>query len=115
MLALPSAGALGQETPRPKVERVYGTPVVYAEDGDRFRRVGPVPAGVDLLGARVLRTTPAGYVLLELPTGPLWVDKLNLRFDSALPKADCGALDRSVTSASDSVTLGVRGVGEGCG
>lgn len=105
--------AAGEVRP-PKVERTYGTPMVFARDAAGFRRVGPLPAGTNLVGVPVLQATASGYVLLDVPGGPLWVDKLNLRFDSALPKVYCGPLARVVASAGDSVTHGARGVGEGC-
>lgn len=95
-----------------RVQRVYGNPAIFELQGDRFRQQGPVPAGVDLVGAVLLELSPKGYALIELPTGAVWVDRMNLRFDSVVPNAYCGA--RMVTSAADSVTHGVRGVGEGC-
>lgn len=112
-MGLAPLAAVGKGPP-PKVERTYGTPVVFAKEAGGFRRVGPLPKEVNLVGAPVLQATASGYVLLDAPGGQLWVDKLNLRFDSALPKVYCGPLARVVTGAADAVTHGARGVGEGC-
>ena len=81
------------------------------EEGEQFRRVGPLPAEVDLRGARILENSPKGYVMVEAKPAPVWVDKLKVKLDMAAPKTRCGSI---VTASSDSVTAGVRGAGEGC-
>ena len=93
------------------VKEVRGTPMVYEKDGEQFRRVGPLPAEVDLRGARILENSPKGYVRVDIQPAPVWVDKLKVRLDVAAPKTRCGSI---VTSSSESVTAGVRGAGEGC-
>ena len=93
------------------VKEVRGTPMVYEKEGEQFRRVGPLPAEVDLRGARILENSPKGYVMVEAKPAPVWVDKLKVKLDMAAPKTRCGSI---VTASSDSVTAGVRGAGEGC-
>ena len=93
------------------VKEVRGTPMVYEKEGEQFRRVGPLPAEVDLRGARILENSPKGYVRVDIQPAPVWVDKLKVRLDVVAPKTRCGSI---VTASSDSVTAGVRGAGEGC-
>ena len=94
-----------------RVQEVRGTPIVYEKDGDKFRRVGPLPAEVDLRSALVLETSPKGYVKVDAKPAPVWVDKLKVKLDVAAPKTRCGSI---VTASSDAMTAGVRGAGEGC-
>lgn len=96
-----------------RVERVYGTPVEFAREGDRFRRVGPLASGVRLEHASVIDSSAGGYVLVDAQPRPVWIDKLNLRLSGTVPKARC--LDHAIVSSrSDSLTAGVRGAGENC-
>lgn len=95
----------------PRVEKIRGKVVFYERDGDRFRRMAQQPDGVLLDNAPVADVSPKGYVLLETTQGKLWVDRMNVKLTAEPLPASCGRL---VSSASDAVTAGVRGAGEGC-
>lgn len=105
--AAPEAGA--KEPAR--VEKVRGKVVFYEQDGDRFRRMAQQPESVVLDNVAVAEVSPKGYVLLETGQGKLWVDKMSVKLTAEPLPASCGRL---VSSASDAVTAGVRGAGEGC-
>lgn len=94
------------------VVRVYGQPMVYVKHGENnFVYQDPQPKGLQLVGARVEKSLKSGYVLLMLPDGAVWVDRMNLQFDGEVPQAYCSRL---ATSSRTAVSQGVRGVSEGC-
>ena len=120
-LALPAMQLAAQEQEKPalvKVEKVYGKPAAFElqEESNRFVRLDRALAASELEGVSVLEVSRKGYALLDLPGGPVWVDKLSLRFNTALPNAYCGRLggDSSVSFADDAAMKAVRGAGEGC-
>lgn len=116
-LALPAAEAEAQQQGHPVlVEKVYGKPVVHELQGDGFVSTGQVLEPGALEGVEVVEVSSKGYAALALPTGTVWVDRLNLRFNTTVPKAYCGRLgkDSHVSASGDATSPVVRGAGEGC-
>lgn len=103
--------AQGQVEIPPRVARVYGKPMAFAQNGDRFVQQGPLPADTNLVGVPLLKLSARGYAQVQLADGPVWIDKMHLQFDREVPQGYCGRL---VTSAEGAVVRGVRGVGEEC-
>ncbi|MCL1528770.1 hypothetical protein [Xanthomonas nasturtii] len=114
LVAMLMQPAFAQDKQQPHVVEVYGQVVTYAESEGRFRRVGPLPAGVDLRLAKVSQISPKGYVLVETAAGPVWLDKLKVKIAGDLKLSSNVRCTSTVSEASDAVTAGVRGVGEGC-
>lgn len=114
LAALQVQPALAQGQQQAYVAEVYGQVMTYQEVDGRFRRVGPLPAGIELRQARVSRVSPKGYVLVETAAGPVWLDKLKVKVAGDLTLSDNVRCTSTVSEASDAVTAGVRGVGEGC-
>lgn len=118
-LVLPAMQLAAQEQGSPVlVEKVYGKPAAFdlQEGSNRFVRLDRALDANELVGVRVLEVSRKGYALLDLPGGRVWVDKLSLRFNTAVPNAYCGRLggDSSVSFADDVAMNAVRGAGEGC-
>ncbi|PPU52913.1 hypothetical protein XarbCFBP6827_16130 [Xanthomonas arboricola] len=114
LAALLTLPAFAQDRQQPYVVEVYGQVVTYVESDGRFRRVGPLPAGVDLRLAKVSQVSPKGYVLVETAAGPVWLDKLKVKIAGDLKLSSNVRCTSTVSEVSDAVTAGVRGVGEGC-
>ncbi len=114
LVAMLMQPAFAQDKQQPHVVEVYGQVVTYAESEGRFRRVGPLPADVDLRLAKVSQVSPKGYVLVETAAGPVWLDKLKVKIAGDLKLSSNVRCTSTVSEASDAVTAGVRGVGEGC-
>lgn len=113
-MLLPMQPIFSQGRQPPVVAEVYGQVVTYEEINGRFRRVGPLPAGIELRQAKVSRVSPKGYVLVETAAGPMWLDKLKVKVAGDLTLSGNVRCTSTVSEASDAVTAGVRGVGEGC-
>ncbi|PPU74280.1 MULTISPECIES: hypothetical protein [Xanthomonas] len=114
LVALQVQPVLAQELRQPHVAEVYGQLMTYEEVDGRFRRSEPLPAGIDVRQARVTRVSPKGYVLVETANGPVWLDKLKVKVAGDLKLSGNVRCTSMVSEASDAVTAGVRGVGEGC-
>lgn len=116
-LALPVVEAEAQQQGQPVlVEKVYGKPIAYVLENDNFVSTGQVLDPRLLEGVEAVEVSSKGYAALALPTGTVWVDRLNLRFNTTVPKAYCGRLgkDSHVSASGDATSPVVRGAGEGC-
>lgn len=86
-------------------------PRTWVAEDDRFRPGEKMPAA-KLKGARVLQVSGKGYLLVEVESQGVWVDKMDVVVTPQLPvNAGCVNL---VSSASDTTAHIVRGAGEGC-
>lgn len=89
-------------------------PYVYEQADDRFKRIGPLDTAAVAPPLKVLSVSKKGYVEVETATGPVWLDKMDVKLDppaSLWQKANCNR--RVTTTASVKSHVGM-GAGEGC-
>lgn len=115
-LGVVSAAALADPAPANArvTDIVVKQPSEYRQDGDRFKRVGPLPAGAVPVPARVLSQSKKGYVEVQGAAGPVWLDKMDVKLDppaSLWSEAKCS---RQVTSQHKIKTHVGMGAGEEC-
>ena len=83
----------------------------YTVEGDRFRRAEPLDPAMLPLPARVLAVSPKGYVLVEVASGQVWLDSMDVVLD---PPRQLKARCLSVSSHPNRQVAGVSGAGEDC-
>lgn len=89
-------------------------PYAYRQEDDRFKRVGPLDTAAVAMPLKVLSVSKKGYVEVETATGPVWLDKMDIKLDppaSLWQKANC---NRAVTTTAAVKSHVGMGAGEGC-
>ncbi|GAA3933258.1 hypothetical protein [Luteimonas lutimaris] len=86
----------------------------YQQEDDRFRRSGELDIAATVLPLKVLSVSKKGYVEVEGPSGPVWLDKLDVKLDSAGALSQAVQCNRRVTTTASVKSHVGMGAGEGC-
>lgn len=118
-LALPAAAQAGDApTAAATTAHVIGFTAgklhTYQQQDDRFRRAGEFDIAAAVLPLKVLSVSKKGYVQVEGPSGPVWLDKLDVKLDSAGALSQAVQCNRRVTTTAKVKSHVGMGAGEGC-